>query len=69
MQVDNAATSLTFSGGVGGSGGLVKSGPGVLVLSGGNVNYNGSTAVNNGQLILFDAGNFQSPMTINPARN
>ena len=45
---------------------LVKSGSAPLTLSGGGITYSGSTNVTNGQLVLFNAGAFQSPTTINP---
>ncbi len=48
IQVDTAATALTLSGTIDGSGGLVKAGPGTLVLSGSGTQ--GFTAVSAGDL-------------------
>jgi len=44
-------TSTTFSGAIGGTGGLTKTGAGTLILSGGNT-YTGSTTVSAGSLTL-----------------
>jgi autotransporter-associated beta strand protein len=49
FEVTNAATALTLSGNIDGSGGLTKSGSGTLILSGYN-QYGGSTTINGGTL-------------------
>ena len=46
--------------------GLTMSGPGVQTLGGGNISYTGPTNVAGGQLLLYAATSFQSPMTIGP---
>ena len=50
-----AATTLTWSGALGGAGSLVKAGAGTLILSGFNT-YSGSTTVSSGLLKLGSAG-------------
>lgn len=60
IQVNDAATTLTFSGIFEGAGGLIKRGAGALVLSGANT-YSGETRVEGGRLVAgssdaFDQG-------------
>ena len=55
VNVTNAADSLTISGGVSGVGGLTKTGPGTLVLTGSNT-YSGATTVAGGLLALSNTG-------------
>ena len=51
LSIGNNNANSTFSGGLVGSGGIVKIGSGALVLAGNNA-YAGATAVNNGALQL-----------------
>lgn len=61
----NSTADSNFAGTISGAGGLVKAGPGALTLSGGaGINYTGSTAVNSGQLVLFNATAYNSPTTV-----
>jgi fibronectin-binding autotransporter adhesin len=57
IQVDNAATTLTFTGDVVGSGHVIKRGAGTLVLSGNNT-FTGQTRVEAGSLVAGSAGAF-----------
>lgn len=57
----NIGTSSSFSGAISGTGGLVASGAGKLVLSGVNT-YTGSTLINAGELVMN--GRLSSPVTI-----
>ena len=50
IDVSNAATNLTLSGAIGGSGNLVKTGDGRLILTSSSSNYSGKTVVNAGYL-------------------
>ncbi|MEK0445813.1 MAG: hypothetical protein RLZZ399_1134 [Verrucomicrobiota bacterium] len=50
FQVDNATTNLTLSGLISGSGGMNKTGAGVLTLTGSNT-YTGATRVSGGGLV------------------
>jgi fibronectin-binding autotransporter adhesin len=50
FQVDTAATTLTLSGVIDGSGDLTKSGAGTLLLSGANTSFSGNVAVDAGIL-------------------
>ena len=63
---DNTAT--TFSGIIGGSGGLTKTGTGIFTLSGANT-YTGATTINGGTLTLGVAGGIpsSSALTVNVA--
>jgi autotransporter-associated beta strand protein len=54
---DNSST--TFSGAIGGTGGVTKVGTGTFVLSGGN-GYSGSTSINGGTLSIANNGNIGS---------
>ncbi|MFM8496354.1 MAG: beta strand repeat-containing protein, partial [Planctomycetia bacterium] len=53
------ATSGTFAGGIGGTGGLTKQGAGALGLSGSN-SYSGGTTINSGSIMLSGAGTLGS---------
>ncbi len=64
IQVDNAATNLTLSSAVGGTGGLFKNGPGMLTLVANNT-YGGGTVVNGGTLTF--AGVSPPAGTVNTA--
>lgn len=55
IGVSNAATDLTLSGAITGTGNLVKSGAGTLTLTGANT-YNGATTVSAGTLELARTG-------------
>ncbi|HEY4201336.1 MAG TPA: autotransporter-associated beta strand repeat-containing protein [Devosiaceae bacterium] len=59
VQVNNAATTLTFTGPVVGPGSLVKRGPGTLVLSGDNT-FMGPTLVQAGRLVAGSQGAFDN---------
>ena len=61
VQVVNAATTLTLAGAIGGSGGLTKSGPGMLVLGNASNSYSGGTTVNGGTLQVTADGNLARP--------
>jgi fibronectin-binding autotransporter adhesin len=50
VQVDNAATSLTLAGAIGGSAGLTKSGVGLLALGNVSNSYSGGTTLAGGTL-------------------
>lgn len=50
FNISNAATTLTLAGVLSGSGGLFKTGPGTLIISGASNTYNGGTTVNAGTL-------------------
>ena len=63
FQVDAAATTLTLSGQIDGSGGLVKTGAGTLTLSSAKT-YGGNTTVNAGTLKLDGAGSFANSPNI-----
>jgi autotransporter-associated beta strand protein len=54
-EVTNAATALTLSGVISGSGGLTKSGSGTQILTGTNT-YSGSTTISGGTLQIGAAG-------------
>ena len=60
IDVNNAANAFTISEAIGGSGGLTKTGSGILVLSGSN-SYSGGTTINMGTISFangaFGAGN------------
>jgi len=51
-NASGAAESITLSGNLSGSGGLLKTGAGVLTLSGGSTNYTGTTNVSAGTLVI-----------------
>jgi len=51
FQIDSADAVLTLSGSINGSGGLSKTGPGTLKLTGANI-YSGGTTINAGGLVL-----------------
>ncbi len=51
IQVDNAATNLTLSGAIGGSGTLTKAGGGTLTLGAASNTYSGGTVVSGGTLV------------------
>jgi len=55
FQIDSAATNLTLSGVIDGSGGLTKTGDGTLTLTGVNT-YSGATTVNSGTLSVTGVG-------------
>jgi fibronectin-binding autotransporter adhesin len=55
LQIDTAATSLSLSGVVSGSGALTKSGPGTLILSGNNT-FTGGLTINAGMVQLGNSG-------------
>lgn len=57
IQVEDAATSLTFTGAAVGPGGFIKRGAGTLVLSGANT-FTGETRVEAGRLVAGSAGAF-----------
>ena len=50
-DVNTSPWTITLAGGLSGTGGLIKTGGGILALSGTN-NYSGPTTVNNGQLTV-----------------
>jgi autotransporter-associated beta strand protein len=54
--------TMTLSGGVAGTGDIVKDGPGTLVLAG-NVNHTGSILTSNGTLTLNGTNNFTGSVT------
>ena len=54
LDITNASTTLTLSGTLVGAGGLTKTGPGTLILSGSG-GYAGSTTVSNGTLQINSA--------------
>ena len=71
IRVDNAGAALTLSGLFSGSGDLVKTGPGTLILSNNSNNYSGKTVVNGGILQIgtaYNAGELSVPggYTSNP---
>ena len=71
VRVENSGTALTLSGLFSGSGNLVKTGPGTLILSNNSNNYSGRTVVNGGVLQIgtaFNAGELSVPggYTSNP---
>ena len=55
FQIDSAATNLTLSGAIDGSGTLAKTGAGTLTLSGANI-YTGATSISAGILKLGAVG-------------
>ncbi|AEG50605.1 outer membrane autotransporter barrel domain protein [Sphingobium chlorophenolicum L-1] len=57
IQVNDAATSLTFTGAAVGTGALIKRGAGTLILSGDN-SYTGTTGIDAGRLVAGSAGAF-----------
>jgi fibronectin-binding autotransporter adhesin len=59
FQVDTAATTLTLSGVIDGSGGLTKTGAGTLSLNALNT-YSGDTTINGGTLLLGNAAGIPS---------
>jgi fibronectin-binding autotransporter adhesin len=70
FQVDTAATTLTYNGAIDGSGGLLKTGSGILLITNPN-SYTGGTTINAGSILLSGgttAGNLGSQtgtLTIN----
>ena len=64
FQIDTAATNLSLSGVVSGSGALTKSGAGTLILSGNN-GFTGGLAINAGILILSGNNTFTGGLAIN----
>jgi autotransporter-associated beta strand protein len=48
--IGNSSATFTFAGILGGSGSLTKTGPAILLITGGNNSYSGATTVNNGTL-------------------
>ena len=63
--IDSQAFAITVGQGMGGTGGLTKSGSGTLTLSGAN-SYNGITTVNQGRLVVSGAIS-NSAVTVNNA--
>ena len=55
IAVSNASDTLTISGSVSGSGGLAKTGSGLVVLSGNN-SYTGATTISGGTLAIGNGG-------------
>ncbi|MEI8071321.1 MAG: autotransporter-associated beta strand repeat-containing protein, partial [Planctomycetota bacterium] len=64
FQIDAAGTSLTLSGLITGTGGIMKTGAGTLRLTAGNT-YSGTTQVNAGDLIISGAQTGNGPVVIN----
>lgn len=65
FQIDTVAANLTLSGAIGGSGALVKTGPGALTLSAAN-SYGGGTTISAGRLVVGNDGALGSgPITMN----
>ncbi|MFC7397598.1 beta strand repeat-containing protein, partial [Chelatococcus sp. GCM10030263] len=60
---------LTFSGGISGTGGLVKSGPGTQTLSGTASSYTGPTVVNGGVLAVASLANGNNNSSIGASSN
>src|SRR5205823_6008125 len=52
IGVDNAATSLTWSGQITGAGSFIKTGPGTLILTNKSNNFTGGTFVEGGTLTV-----------------
>jgi autotransporter-associated beta strand protein/T5SS/PEP-CTERM-associated repeat protein len=70
IAITSAQSVLTLSGAINGSGGLVKSGPGHIVLSGEN-SYAGGTTINGGTILVANiSGSATGPgdITINAGR-
>ena len=63
FQIDNATANLTLSGPINGGGGLAKTGPGELTLSG-SASYTGSTQVTSGTLAIDAAGSLKGTSAI-----
>jgi autotransporter-associated beta strand protein len=58
-------TGGNFTGSMGVAGlNVVKTGTGTQTLSGGAINYTGTTAVNAGELVLFNSTGYNSPTTV-----
>jgi autotransporter-associated beta strand protein len=64
VQAFEAPTRLIISGSIGGSGGLDKRGPGLLILNAPSSSYTGATAVDDGILQLDTALSSASPVTV-----
>jgi autotransporter-associated beta strand protein len=56
FQVDTAGQELFLSGAIGGSGGLTKTGAGILALFSSSNSYSGGTTISAGQISLFGSG-------------
>lgn len=65
FQIDTAATNLSLSGVVSGSGALTKSGPGTLTLAGNDTFTGGLTTTGPGTLILAGNNSFAGGVMIN----
>ncbi|NYT39696.1 autotransporter-associated beta strand repeat-containing protein [Sphingomonas sp. R-74633] len=63
LTLGGTAPGATFNGVISGSGGLIKTGNEIQILTGAN-NYTGATAVNQGELALGAAGTLTSDVTI-----
>jgi len=59
----NANRTISITGEMSGSGALVKSGAGTLILSGNNTNYSGQTFINNGTILLGHVNGLNTPST------
>jgi autotransporter-associated beta strand protein len=67
FQIDSSGTSLTLSGVIDGSGSLLKTGPGTLILTGTNT-YSGGSTISAGTLVVNSAsslGASSGALTIN----
>jgi autotransporter-associated beta strand protein len=65
IGVQNAATTLTVSGLITGSGSFVKTGPGTLLLTSGSNSYTGGTFVEGGTLRLISGGSLPAGGAVN----
>jgi autotransporter-associated beta strand protein len=62
----SSSTNQTLSGAMTGTGALIKdTSTSVLSLTNGGTNYTGTTTVDTGELLLFNATNYRSPTTVN----
>lgn len=66
FDIDNAANTFTLAQAVNGSGGLVKSGAGTLVLTGANT-FTGNTAIDSGTLALSGNGSVAQSVAVSVA--